>query len=412
MAREPPSPVDQCPSVSGPCRIRPSRSVSELLGLVGVDIRAVLGRGVLVQHVGVVERILVGEHPLGLAVVDLLGPVGDHQGGDGVAGEVGQGASLAHEPVDRDDQADAGHQVGAVRGQAATQGGQAGAGDSGGALGGDDHEDQQGELLGPGQRGAHGVGDEQRGHGQVHGGAVQVEGVAGGYDDADDGLGDAQVLHLGDQPGERGLGGGGGDDQQVFLTQVVQDLEDVHAGGGLEDAAEDDDDEHGAGGVEDPDEHAERGERRPAGGADDAGDGAERADGGEPHDAGQDLEDEALQDGDEVQDGLALGAEGLDGEADQQRDEQGLQHGAGGERGEQGGGDDVEDEVARPRDVRDGVGRGGGGRLQSLTGVDEVPDQQAEGQCERRHDHEVQQRDAADLADLGGLADRADAQHD
>ena len=82
-----------------------------------------------------------------------------------------------------------GTQVGAVRGEAAAQRGQAGAGDAGRALGGDDHEDQQGQLLGPGQRRAHGVADEQRGHRQVHRGAVQVERVAGGHDDADDRLG-------------------------------------------------------------------------------------------------------------------------------------------------------------------------------------------------------------------------------
>ena len=76
--------------------------------------------------------------------------------------------------------------------------------------------------------------------------------------------------------------------------RLVQDLEDVHPGGGLEDAAEDDDDEHDAGGVKDGDEHGQGYRGGPAGGADDAGDGAERANRGKPHDAGEDLEDRVV----------------------------------------------------------------------------------------------------------------------
>ena len=93
------------------------------------------------------------------------------------------------------------------------------------------------------------------------------------------------------------------------------------------------------------DEQAQRADGGPAGVADDAGDGTERADRGQPHDAGQDLEHQPLQHGDEVQDRLTLAAQGLHGEADEQRDEQGLQHRAVGQRGEQGGRDDVDDEV-------------------------------------------------------------------
>ncbi len=55
----------------------------------------------------------------------------------------------------------------------------------GGALGGDDHEDQQRDLLADRQRVAERLGDEQRGHGQVDRGAVEVERVAGRHHDAD-----------------------------------------------------------------------------------------------------------------------------------------------------------------------------------------------------------------------------------
>ena len=71
----------------------------------------------------------------------------DQHGRDRVAGEVRQRAGLGHEPVDADDQADAVDQLGAVRAQATGQGRHAGAGDAGGALRGDHHEQQQRDLL-------------------------------------------------------------------------------------------------------------------------------------------------------------------------------------------------------------------------------------------------------------------------
>ena len=102
---------------------------------------------VLVEHRGLVERLVAGEHPVEPARGRGCRSSGHQHGGDRVAGEVGQRAGLGHEAVDADDEADAVDQVGAVRLQAAGQGGQAGAGDAGGALGGDDHEDQQRDLL-------------------------------------------------------------------------------------------------------------------------------------------------------------------------------------------------------------------------------------------------------------------------
>ena len=116
---------------------------ADQLGLAVLDLAAVA----VVDHGLLVERVAAGEHQGHLVVVDAPGPGADHQGGDGVAGEVGDRAGLGHEPVDADDQADAVDQLGAVRGEAAGQRGQTGAGDPGGALRGDHHEDQQRDLL-------------------------------------------------------------------------------------------------------------------------------------------------------------------------------------------------------------------------------------------------------------------------
>ena len=133
------------------------------------------------------------------------------------------------------------------------------------------------------------------GHGQVDGGAVEVEGVAGGDRDADDGLGHAEVFHLRDQAGQRGFGGGGGEDQQVFAAEVLHQPEDADAGDHLEQAAEDHDDEQGAGDVEGAHQgrHAEDGLH--AGGADDGGDRTEGSDRGQPHDHDEDAEHQGLR---------------------------------------------------------------------------------------------------------------------
>ena len=52
------------------------------------------------------------------------------------------------------------------------------------------------------------------------------------------------------------------------------------------------------------------------------------------------------------------------------------------------------------------------GQVQAAARLQDVADDQADGQRDRRHDHEVAEREPADGADLGGLAYRADAQHD
>ena len=84
-----------------------------------------------------------------------------------------------------------------------------------------DHEDQQRDLLADRQRVAQRLGDEQRRHGQVDRGAVEVERVAGRDHDAHRRLVDAGVLHLGDQPRQRGLRGRRRQDQQELAGQVA-----------------------------------------------------------------------------------------------------------------------------------------------------------------------------------------------
>jgi hypothetical protein len=108
---------------------------------------------------------------------------------------------------------------------------------------------------------------------------------------------------------------------------------------------------------------------------------------------------------------------GLHREPDEQCDEQGLQHAARGQRGDQRGRDDALEEV--PGAAR-GVGLigelralfGSAGDIHSRTGFQQVADDQADGERDRRHHQEVAEREPTDLADVGGRAHRSDAEHD
>ena len=123
------------------------------------------------------------------------------------------------------------------------------------------------------------------------------------------------------------------------------------------------------------------------------------------------MENQLLHVSQGAQAGLAYAAHRLQREAHEQGDEQRGQHVVAGQWGEEGGRDDPEQEVPRFLRGRDLVGRQTGD-LESRARLDDVADQQADRQGDRRHHQEVAQRDGADLADLRGLADLADPQHD
>ena len=95
---------------------------------------------------------------------------------------------------------------------------EAAAGDACRALGGQQQHGQDGQGLGHGERRVGGLGHEDCRHGEVDGGAVQVEGVAGGDDQADHRFGAAELFQLDHHARQRRLGGGGAQhDEQLFL---------------------------------------------------------------------------------------------------------------------------------------------------------------------------------------------------
>ncbi len=58
------------------------------------------------------------------------------------------------------------------------------------------------------------------------------------------------------------------------------------------------------------------------------------------------------------------------------------------------------------------LARGGLRQVHAAAGMDDVADDEADRERERRHHDEVDEGQAADLADGGGLTHRSDAEHD
>jgi len=112
---------------------------------------------------------------------------------------------------------------------------------------------------------------------------------------------------------------------------------------------------------------------------------------------------------------LAGGAQLLQREAGEQRDQQGLQHRVRRERGDQRLGDDAEQEVGgafATHRLLVRLRRRGGIQVQPRARVQQIAHHQADHQRERGHHQEVTECEQAYLAHLRGLGDRADPEHD
>src|SRR6478672_3947468 len=298
------------------------------------------------------DRILAGQRLNSFAVEDAADavrvqgavPPGDEQGGDGVAGEVHQGPALGHELVDAEDEHDAGGGDGAERGQGGGQGDEAAAGDACRALGGEQHDRDEAQLLADGQVGVGCLGDVDGGQRKVDGGAVEVEAVARGDHEPDRFLLHTGVLELAHQAREGRFGSGGAQNEQVLLFEVADHLEDVQLQEG-HDGPEDHDDEEDRGGVEEGDQPAHAGEGGDAVLADGKGHRAERTQRGGLHDEAQDLEHDPGEALDPVQYGRPDFAHGVQGDTEDHGNEDDLEDVAFHERRGDGGGDDVGQEL-------------------------------------------------------------------
>ena len=185
------------------------------------------------------------------------------------------------------------------------------------------------------------------------------------------------------------------------------------------DQAEHDEDEHEAGQVERAHQLAERDQRADAVLADRERHRAERADRRDLHDEADDREQHVRHLLDPVEHQRAAAAEPVQREAEQHREQQHLQDLALGERVDDGGGDDVEQEIGRALHLA-GLRVGGDALGVERRRVDVHPApgcttltiDEADDQRERADDLEVEQRVAAGLADLLHVLHAGDADDD
>src|SRR6185369_1076558 len=261
-------------------------------------------------------------------------------------------------------------------------------------------------------------GDKDRRHGQVDGGAVEVEGVTGGDHQADHGLGAAQVLQFGHHARQYRLGRGGAEHDQQLFPDVADELEDAETAE-LGYGAEHDENEEETGQVEAAHEHPQLGQGAEPELADGEGHGAEGADRSGLHDDPDDAEQGVGDLVDDPEDRLAPLAEHGKRKTEQDGEEEHLEDVTLGKGVHHAAGDDVEEEVGR------GGGRGlGGDGGQSLgiqlgdigvhayAGLDHVDHHQSDRQGQGRDDLEIKERLGADPADLLHVLHARDAGHD
>lgn len=362
--------------------------------------------------------LLAVHHDLELVVVDLPAPVADHDAGDAVADHVGEGAGLGHEAVDAENECKTGDRHMADGGERGGKHDEARTRHAGGALRGEEQHGKQRELLGERHGDVAGLGDEDRGHRQVDGGAVKIEGVARRNDETHDGAGHAGELHLRHHARQHGLGRGRAEHDQEFLLDVgdvAHDREAVDAADGAEHA----EDEEKAGQVERAHQLRQRQQRGDAVLADREGHGAEGADGSHAHDHADDLEENVCGLLDHVEDQRAAAAELVQREAEEDGEEEHLQDVAVGKGAHDGVRDDVHQEFRRRLHLA-GTRIGGNRSLiervridmHADAGLDRVDDDETDDECDGRDDLKVEKRKTAGLADLLHVLHARNACHD
>lgn len=107
-------------------------------------------------------------------------PAGDDEDGHTVAEQVGGDPHRVHDAVDAEQQGDGSGRDHPESGGGGGEREERRTGDTGHALAGQHEDEDHGDLLAEGEVDADGLGDEERADGEVDGGAVEVEGVAGG----------------------------------------------------------------------------------------------------------------------------------------------------------------------------------------------------------------------------------------
>src|SRR5450830_1428579 len=350
------------------------------------------------------------------AAVQFAFPGRYHQRGDGVADDIGQGATFGHKTVHPEDQHHRRHRYGRYHRQARGQGDKPRTDHRTGALGGQHGHRQQGQLLLQRQVDIGRLGQEQHRQGHVDIGAVEVEGVAGGHHDADHALGTAQAFQLLDQLRQGRLRRAGAEHDQQLRLDIAQQAEDAETGI-AGDAAQYAGDEDEGGQVEGAHQLHQRQQRAQAVFADGEGHRAERTNRRHPGNHADDAEEHLAGLVDHADQRTGFFTDHHQRQAEQDRDEQHRQDLALGEGVEEGGGDHMQQETGDAFAVlglADKVGDGRGVEgfhidVETRAGVQDMGGHEADRQGEGGDDLEVQQGLAADPPDLFYVVHAGDA---
>ena len=270
-------------------------------------------------------------------------------------------------------------------------------------------------MLEQGELGVGRLSDEYRRHGQIDRRPVQVERITGGDHQPDHRFRAAELFHLGHHARQHRFRRGCAEHDQQFLLDVRDEANDGKAGPSR-DEAEHDEDEQQAGEVEASHQLGERHQRGDAVFADGERHRAEGADRRRTHDEADDDEKRVRELVDEAHDRLPLLARRGKRQAEQHREEQHLQDLSLRKGVDEGVRDHVHEKVdgalrlGRGRVTRDVLGidarRIG---VEADAGLERVDDEEADDQRERADDLEVEEREAAGLADLLHVLHAGDA---
>src|SRR5258708_6019376 len=360
----------------------------------------------------------MGHNVAELGGVQFFFPAADDDGGNTIADYVGEGAAFAHEFVDADEKSERLNRDGRDGGEDGGEGDEASASDAGGAFGGDHGEEKDADHLPELEMGVRRLRKENRGESEIDVGAVGVEAVAGGKDEADDGARSAEALELLHHVREDRFGGAGAEDDEEFVLDIGDETEDGKAGG-MRDDSENEDDEDQAGGVERADQLEEIGKGGDAVAGHGEGHAAESAERGGADNDTDDGENDFGEDGEAAGERFATSAKQRDGEAGKNGNEQDLENIAGGEGVNEGARGDGEQEgddagffgAAGVNGSGFGIERGGID-VEAGAGMKKNGDENADDEGDCGDDFKIKQSFDADAADFFEIGHGSNALND
>src|SRR5882762_2466202 len=278
-----------------------------------------------------------------LGGVKFLFPTADDDSGNTIADYIGEGAAFAHEFVDADEKGQRLNRNGRDRGEDGGERDEARAGYAGGAFGGNHGEEEDAHHLPELEMSVRRLREEESGKGEIDVGAVGVEAVAGGKDEAHDGARSTEAFELLHHVRENRFRRAGAEDDEEFVLNIGDEAEDGKTSE-MRNCAENDDNENQAGGVEGAYQLEEIRERGDAVAGHGEGHAAESTERGGADDDANDPENRFGEDADAAGERFAASTEQRDGKAGENGDEEDLENVAAGEGVNQGARDDGEQE--------------------------------------------------------------------